>query len=108
MSNEKPQDASEGSIGQSASTSLPWHIGFHNEIADMLRPAGDWHPDMVRYQVVQICAHDGRHVAWACSQNHAALIMEAVNKMANDRVEGRDAASSRRVPSHDGLGDGGK
>lgn len=22
---------------------------------------------------------------------------------ANDRVEGRDAASSRRVPSHDGL-----
>ncbi len=24
----------------------------------------------------------------------------------NARVEGRDAASSRRVPSHDGLGDG--
>lgn len=24
-------------------------------------------------------------------------------KTANDRVEGRDAASSRRVPSHDGL-----
>jgi hypothetical protein len=26
---------------------------------------------------------------------------------ANDRVEGRDAASSRRVPSHDGLGGNG-
>ena len=25
-------------------------------------------------------------------------------KAPNDRVEGRDAASSRRVPSHDGLG----
>jgi hypothetical protein len=27
-------------------------------------------------------------------------------KTPNDRVEGRDAASSRRVPSHDGLGGG--
>ena len=26
-----------------------------------------------------------------------------MNETPNDRVEGRDAASSRRVPSHDGL-----
>lgn len=34
------------------------------------------------------------------------LLMAAVVEMtepSNDRVEGRDAASSRRVPSHDGL-----
>lgn len=64
-------------------SSQPWHIGFHNEIADMLRPTGNYHPDMVRYQVVQICAHDGRHVAWACSPEHANLIVEAVNKIWN-------------------------
>ena len=31
------------------------------------------------------------------------LLHERWNKRHNDRVEGRDAASSRRVPSHDGL-----
>ena len=64
-------------------SSLPWHMGFHNEIADMLRPTGYWHPDIVRYRVVQVCAHDGQHVVWAKSPEHAALIIEAVNKMAN-------------------------
>ena len=68
---------------QTLQRSLPWHVGFHNEIADNLRPSGDWHPDMGRYKVVQVCDHDGRHVCWAKSQEHAALIVEAVNKMAN-------------------------
>ena len=30
-------------------------------------------------------------------------LAEMSYEIANDRVEGRDAASSRRVPSHDGL-----
>lgn len=64
-------------------SSFPWRVGFHNEIADMLRPTGDWHPDIVRYSVVQVCDFNGRHVAWACSPEHAALIVEAVNKMTN-------------------------
>ena len=58
---------------------LPWNVGFHNEIADMPSRTGDWHPDMVRYRVVQICDFDGRHVAWAKSPEHAAMIVEAVN-----------------------------
>lgn len=70
--------------------SLPWHIGFHNEIADMLRPSGDWHPDMVRYEVVQVCDHDGRHVCWAKSHEHAVLIVEAVNKMADTMLQARE------------------
>ena len=32
-----------------------------------------------------------------------AIVRAAAAVPANDRVEGRDAASSRRVPSHDGL-----
>ncbi len=57
----------------------PWHVGFYNEIADGLRPEGDWHPDLVRYQVVQVCDHDGRHVCWANSPEHAELIVASVN-----------------------------
>ena len=38
---------------------------------------------------------------WAAWRDRAAL---ARLKTPNDRVEGRDAALSRRVPSHDGLG----
>ncbi|OGS99811.1 MAG: hypothetical protein A3K04_02385 [Gallionellales bacterium RBG_16_56_9] len=30
-------------------------------------------------------------------------LLDRVSAVPNDRVEGRDAASSRRVPSHDGL-----
>lgn len=80
--NENQNSAAEGrSDSEALLATLPWHVGFHNQIADMLRPTGDWHPDMVRYDVVQICAHDGRHVAWACSSEHAELIVEAVNKL---------------------------
>lgn len=57
---------------------VPWHVGFRNEIADRLRP-GEWQPNMVRYTAVNICAANGRHVAWACSQEHAEMIVAAVN-----------------------------
>ena len=82
-------------------SSLPWHMGFHNEIADMLRPTGDWRPDMVRYKVVQVCAHNGAHVCWAKSPEHAALIIEAVNKMANVELR-RLRGFSRRSPRTQG------
>jgi hypothetical protein len=59
--------------------SLPWHVGFYNQIGDMLNPTGDWHPDLVRYDVVQVVDFDGRHVCWAKSKEHADLIVEAVN-----------------------------
>ena len=60
---------------------LPWHVGFHNQIADIFSPTGDFHTDMVRYSVVQVCDHDGRHVCWAKSPEHAAIIVESVNKL---------------------------
>lgn len=60
---------------------LPWHIGFHNEIADNLRK-GIWQLEMVRHNVVNICAKNGRHVAWACSRKHAEMIIAAVNRTA--------------------------
>ena len=59
----------------------PWHVGFHNQIADRLRPTGEYNPDMVRYSVVQVCDFDGRHVCWAKSEEHARLIVEAVNSL---------------------------
>lgn len=71
----KPED-----VAPINSSAKPWHIGFRNEIADMLRPSGDWHPDIVRYEVVQVCDFDGKHVCWAKSPEHAALIVDAVNK----------------------------
>ena len=61
---------------------LPWHIGFHNEIGDNLA-TGHFQPGMVRYQAVNICATNGRHVAWACSPEHAQLIVESVNQQAH-------------------------
>ena len=76
-------DGAESLSTAGLASSFPWHMGFHNDIADMLRPTGDWHPDMVRYSVVQVCDHNGQHVCWAKSPDHAALIIEAVNKMAN-------------------------
>jgi hypothetical protein len=39
---------------------------------------------------------DGEH-------DESDWIVEARRVTPNDRVEGRDAASARRVPSHDGL-----
>ena len=87
MDEHEPQDESEGIVGQSVSTGelatpLPWHVGFHNEIADRIIP-GSWQHEMVRYKAVNVCASNGRHVAWACSQAYAELIVEAVNRMAN-------------------------
>lgn len=37
------------------------------------------------------------------SEHEGKTVRTAYDVPANDRVEGRDAASSRRVPSHDGL-----
>lgn len=73
-----PKNQTEAADGGSALTTelastLPWHVGFHNQIADTLEPTGDWHPDMVRYSVVQVCDYDGRHVCWAKSSEHAAM-----------------------------------
>jgi len=106
MSEEKPQAASEGGIGQSASTGglatpLPWHVGFHNEIADRIIP-GSWQHEMVQYKAVNVCASNGRHVAWACSQAHAELIVEAVNRMANVELTGSRAGSSPVSPATEG------
>lgn len=65
---------------------LPWHVGFHNEIADNLSK-GIYQLDLVRYDAVNICARDGRHVAWACSEEHAQRIVAAVNAYANHSAE---------------------
>lgn len=42
------------------------------------------------------------NVCHECAEKYERL--GAWNETSNDRVEGRDAALSRRVPSHDGLG----
>ena len=60
-------------------TNLPWSIGFLNEIADRLR-GGNYQPDLVRYEVWNICDSTGKHVAWARSREHAHMIVDAVNK----------------------------
>ena len=39
----------------------------------------------------------------ADGENCTLIVLKCALKTPNDRVEGRDAASSRRVPSHDGL-----
>lgn len=89
--NDQPQPASTTPPGAASAlddglaSTLPWHVGFHNEIGDNLRD-GNWQHEMVRYKAVNVCANNGRHVAWACSAEHAALIVEAVNKMANAKL----------------------
>jgi hypothetical protein len=59
---------------------LPWHLGFHNEIADNLCE-GVNQESMVRYKVWSICDNAGRHVAWVCSPEHAAVILDAANSL---------------------------
>lgn len=54
----------------------------------------------------RIRARSSDKCEWCGVNNHAIGYREHDGTfvvIANDRVEGRDAASSRRVPSHDGL-----
>ena len=86
----KKQAQNDYLVAAWAENSFPWHVGFHNEIGTCIRPTGDCHPGMVRYDVVQICAQDGRHVCWTRLPEHAALIVETVNKMVITNVSGSD------------------
>jgi len=106
MKNETPSIEASTAEGQSALPALldmstPWHIGFGNEIADMLRPTGDWHPDLVRYQVVQVCDYHGRHVCWAKSPEHAAMIVESVNLMSNGAANRMAATPNQQGTDED-------
>lgn len=125
MSEQQDQEPGEGIVGQSASTDgfggmvdaiLLSLIGRLYNMADRAYFSGidqiqsdeclGWEIKIERgkFGASDLKAHCaaaesfGRHRAL---QEAAAMLSQLLTP--NDRVEGRDAASSRRVPSHDGL-----
>ena len=65
---------------------LPWNVGFSDEIGDRLSPNGNIHPDMGRHTVIQVWDYDGNHVCWAKSSDHAVLIVNAVNHLHRNKL----------------------
>jgi hypothetical protein len=68
----------EGQSRLNAGLGLPWHIGFSSEIADQLCE-GNYQPDLVRYEVFNICDYTGKVRAFATSLEAANTILKAVN-----------------------------
>jgi len=72
------ESRAEGQSRLNAGLGLPWHIGFSNEIADQLCE-GNYQPDLVRYEVFNICDYAGEVRAFATSLAAANAILKAVN-----------------------------
>ena len=112
MNKQEQQEPGEGIVGQSASTGelepCPF-CGSHDRVHVIAYHACDYVDQSEGLDgFITICDASGfgRKNGCGAATGWYETIAEATaawNRRSNDRVEGRDAASSRRVPSHDGL-----
>ena len=60
-------------------------------------------PLVVKWKTERMTQQLGDEKPWPAIETDSRQLFRNMTETPNDRVEGRDAASSRRVPSHDGL-----